>query len=187
MPEESQDLYDRIAQAFGAESAGERAAAVELALEWLFLAQKISKDADDDGTGVWTVAGARYWQDPDGENVLTGDPRVRAVQRPVTEHGLGSEQARHWAYPRAGSQWMIDRWVRDGRSPLPLDPRGVLEAGARVERREEARAAAGRPQTPRRTGTGFGGRSRWASLQASRSCPRGWISAETIPGRDRPP
>ena len=28
--------------------AGERAAAVELALEWLFLAQKISKDADDD-------------------------------------------------------------------------------------------------------------------------------------------
>ena len=50
LPEESQDLYDRIAQAFGAESAGERAAAVELALEWLFLAQKISKDADDDGT-----------------------------------------------------------------------------------------------------------------------------------------
>ena len=50
LPEESQGLYDRIAQAFGAESAGERAAAVELALEWLFLAQKISKDADDDGT-----------------------------------------------------------------------------------------------------------------------------------------
>ena len=50
LPEESQDLYVRIAQAFGAESAGERAAAVELALEWLFLAQKISKDADDDGT-----------------------------------------------------------------------------------------------------------------------------------------
>ena len=50
LPEDGQDLYDRIADAFGAQSPGERAAAVELALEWLFLAQKISKDADDDGT-----------------------------------------------------------------------------------------------------------------------------------------
>lgn len=50
LAEDGEDLYDRIAAAFGAQTPGERAAAVELALEWLFLAQKISKDSDDDGT-----------------------------------------------------------------------------------------------------------------------------------------
>lgn len=47
-PEENgeTDAYDQVTEALGARSDGERAAAIELALEGLFLARKIAKDAD---------------------------------------------------------------------------------------------------------------------------------------------
>jgi magnesium chelatase subunit I len=38
------DLYDAVASRLGAESDGERASAIELALEGLYLARKIAKD-----------------------------------------------------------------------------------------------------------------------------------------------
>jgi len=44
------DLYDRLAERLGASSAGARAAAVELALEGLYLAQRIAKDTDSGQT-----------------------------------------------------------------------------------------------------------------------------------------
>jgi magnesium chelatase subunit I len=44
------DLYDEIAERLGATNAGERASAVELALEALYLARRISKDSDDGET-----------------------------------------------------------------------------------------------------------------------------------------
>ncbi|WP_157508778.1 sigma 54-interacting transcriptional regulator [Luteipulveratus halotolerans] len=47
------DLYDTVAEHLGAASEGERAAAVELALEGLYLAQKVSKDSDDAGTTTY--------------------------------------------------------------------------------------------------------------------------------------
>ena len=43
------DLYDQIEQRFDAASAGERANAIEFALEGLYLARRIGKDADDTG------------------------------------------------------------------------------------------------------------------------------------------
>ena len=43
-------LYDRIAERLEASTPGQRANAIELALEALFLSQKISKDADAEGT-----------------------------------------------------------------------------------------------------------------------------------------
>ena len=39
------DLYDEVAERFGATNDGERASAVELALEGLYLARRISKDS----------------------------------------------------------------------------------------------------------------------------------------------
>ena len=45
-------LYDDIADAFGATSEGSRANAIELALEGLFLSQKIAKDSDE-GTSIY--------------------------------------------------------------------------------------------------------------------------------------
>ena len=47
------DLYDTIAERLGAQTPGERAAAVELALEGLYLAKRIGKDSD----GAQTVYG----------------------------------------------------------------------------------------------------------------------------------
>ncbi len=44
------NLYDQLAERLSAETPGERANAIELALEALFLSQKISKDADAEGT-----------------------------------------------------------------------------------------------------------------------------------------
>lgn len=44
------DLYDQICQRLGAHSAGERAGAVELALEGLYLARRISKESGDGQT-----------------------------------------------------------------------------------------------------------------------------------------
>jgi magnesium chelatase subunit I len=44
------DLYDQVMDRLGAQTDGERASALELALEGLFLAQKISKDSADGET-----------------------------------------------------------------------------------------------------------------------------------------
>ena len=47
------DLYDRIAERLGASTPGERASAIELALEGLYLARKVSKDVDDEGRSTY--------------------------------------------------------------------------------------------------------------------------------------
>jgi magnesium chelatase subunit I len=44
---------DAIAARLDADTDGERAAAVELALEGLFLARRIGKEADDEGQTVY--------------------------------------------------------------------------------------------------------------------------------------
>ncbi|WP_040159433.1 sigma 54-interacting transcriptional regulator [Nigerium massiliense] len=49
-PTPDSDVYDQICDRFDARSDGERASAIELALEGLFLARKIAKDSDDGET-----------------------------------------------------------------------------------------------------------------------------------------
>jgi magnesium chelatase subunit I len=44
------DLYAQVCNRFGATTPGERASALELALEGLYLARKISKESDGDRT-----------------------------------------------------------------------------------------------------------------------------------------
>ncbi|QBJ98795.1 magnesium chelatase [Rhodococcus sp. ABRD24] len=48
------DVLDEVAVRLGAESDGERASAVELALEGLYLARRISKNPDEDGQSVYS-------------------------------------------------------------------------------------------------------------------------------------
>ena len=43
-------LYDEISERLGAKNDGQRAAAIELALEGLYLARRISKESDDEET-----------------------------------------------------------------------------------------------------------------------------------------
>lgn len=47
------DLYDQVAERLDASTPGERAAAVELALEGLYLAKQVSKESDDDGNTTY--------------------------------------------------------------------------------------------------------------------------------------
>jgi len=94
------------------------------------------------------VDNARYWQEPDGEDVLAGHPAVQAALEPVAEGVLGSAVARHWGSPRAAAQWVIDWRAFEDPAPVSRDARGVLAAWAREERRQEGRAAAERPADP---------------------------------------
>ncbi|SDC79379.1 magnesium chelatase subunit I [Rhodococcus tukisamuensis] len=48
------EVFDQLATRLGAQTAGARAAAVELALEGLYLARRIAKDPDDDGQLVYS-------------------------------------------------------------------------------------------------------------------------------------
>ncbi|MFF0815951.1 sigma 54-interacting transcriptional regulator [Rhodococcus sp. NPDC003318] len=48
------EVVDELAERLGAQTTGARAAAVELALEGLYLARRIAKDADDDGQLVYS-------------------------------------------------------------------------------------------------------------------------------------
>ena len=50
LPQLEGSLYDDIAAAFNAQTPGERAAAIELAVEALYLTQKISKDSGEGET-----------------------------------------------------------------------------------------------------------------------------------------
>jgi magnesium chelatase subunit I len=47
------ELYDDIAERLDATTPGERAGAIELALEGLYLAKQVSKESDDDGTATY--------------------------------------------------------------------------------------------------------------------------------------
>ena len=50
LPQQAKGVYDEVAERLGATTTGERASAVELALEGLFLARKIGKDSGDGET-----------------------------------------------------------------------------------------------------------------------------------------
>lgn len=97
---------------------------------------------------VGTVMSARYWQEPDGEDVLAGHPAVQAALEPVAEGVLGSAVARHWGSPRAAAQWVIDWRAFEDPAPVSRDAQGVLAAWAREERRQEVRAATEHPADP---------------------------------------
>ncbi|HRO95219.1 hypothetical protein [Citricoccus sp.] len=94
------------------------------------------------------VAFAMYWQEPDGEDVLTGHSSIHAALGPVAERVLDSPPARGWGMPRPTVQWMIDWRPAEDTAPLPRDPQNILAAWAREERAEEARAVAERPENP---------------------------------------
>ena len=52
-PDSTADVLDQIAQRLDAEAEGERASAVELALEGLYLARRIGKEADESGQTIY--------------------------------------------------------------------------------------------------------------------------------------
>lgn len=65
---------------------------------------------------------ARYWQDPDGEDILVTTEPVRHELRRVAEHIARSQHLQWWTTALAET----DQWVivsRDDDSPIPLSRR----------------------------------------------------------------
>ncbi|SUA44861.1 Uncharacterised protein [Nocardia africana] len=89
---------------------------------------------------------ARYWQEPDGEDVLAmTDPILREL-RSVAEHIGASEHARWWTTGVArDEQWSL-RWSKRHNRVAPV--RKVLTAWLRRVVAEEKRAARERPTDP---------------------------------------
>lgn len=90
---------------------------------------------------------ARYWQEPDGEDVLAAAPEVRGALARVAHVVTGTVEAAWWTSPIARSeQWSVT--FTDGPAP-PSEP--VAERLARWRQEtaaEEARAARERPHDP---------------------------------------
>jgi hypothetical protein len=99
------------------------------------------------------VDAARYWQPPDGEDVLAALPLVRAALRPLARHVIASPGARWWDGGHGAEQWAID-W-RPADDPAPLPQHLSLTEWGRRERAEEIQAAKERPRDPHAPWSGW--------------------------------
>lgn len=93
-----------------------------------------------------SIDSARYWQEPDGADVLAALPDVRQALARVAEHiaaALPDPIA-----PAASDQWAI-QWVHPNEStPIPQHPSALLAAWTREQREAERRASADRRTDP---------------------------------------
>lgn len=111
--------------------------------------EPLGPDALLDGLAA-AVDNARYWQEPEGEDVLAGAPEVRAALRRVAAHVAAHPATRWWTTP-------LDRAAQWTAAPEGSTPPGPPEGGAthrltrwRAETVEsEARAVRERPADPR--------------------------------------
>ncbi|WP_427019202.1 hypothetical protein ACQCSX_20880 (plasmid) [Pseudarthrobacter sp. P1] len=87
-----------------------------------------------------SVDTARYWQGPDGEDVLAGLPAITAALSPVAEQLMAFPDIQWWGQSRRVEQWAIDWDPGQGPAPWPQDPGRTLRQWGRTERAEEARA-----------------------------------------------
>lgn len=96
-----------------------------------------------------SVAAARGWQGPDGEDIMAALPEIRDALLPLAGQVMGTPLGRSLRAPRQPSQWHIS--FRGAEDPVRLlgDPGGELEAWAAATRAEEERAHHDRPADPR--------------------------------------
>jgi hypothetical protein len=106
-----------------------------------------------------SVDTARYWQPPDGEDVLAALPAVREALLPLAEQVLSAPGVRWWAEDRGTEQWAIDWRPADDPAPLPRDQHRALMTWGQRERAEEEQAARDRPRDPHAPWSGW-----WWSL-----------------------
>ncbi|PVZ54701.1 hypothetical protein C9424_15085 [Arthrobacter sp. H-02-3] len=101
-----------------------------------------------------SVDTARYWQEPDSEDVLAGLPVITAALTSVAEQVMALPDIQWYWQPRRDEQWAIDWRSSHGPAPLPKNPRQTLTDWGRKERAEEIRAAHERPSDPRANWSG---------------------------------
>lgn len=95
-----------------------------------------------------SVDSARYWQAPDGEDVLAGHPTVRSALAPLAGAVASSPVMGWFGGPRRAGQWAVDWRSANAPAALPAGPRHTLAGWARGVRAEEEAAARERPCDP---------------------------------------
>jgi len=133
---------------------------------------------------------ARYWQEPDGEDVVAALPAVRGALRRVAARLVTAIPELSAA--RATAQWAVDWRPLSDAAPLDSAPAVVLAEWTRARREDEAHAARERPADPHANVSG----TWWSVPQAlltTRGSVRdalelvedslGWENATVIPVR----
>lgn len=139
-----------------------------------------------------SIDSARYWQPPDGEDVLAGLPEVAEALSPAAEQFIASPRMQWCWQPRQAEQWEIDWRHADDPAPLPKNSGKTLTEWARKERAEELMAARDRPSDPTANVSGTWWSIPHGLIQTVGQLPAGlslvedslgWEHATTIPVR----
>jgi hypothetical protein len=139
-----------------------------------------------------SVDSARYWQPPDGEDVLASRPAVRAALLPLAGQVLNAPGTQWWEADRGVEQWAIDWRPAADPAPLPANLRQEVTNWGRHERAEEAKAAQDRPSDPHAPVSGWWWSVPQGLLRTVGRLPAGlnlvedslgWVEATAIPVR----
>ncbi len=110
----------------------------------------LSADEIEDALDT-TVGNARYWQAPDGEDVLAEHPAVRLALEPIARALLSSPLTADWPAPASPRQWRV-AW--DDARPRGLPTASLLQEWADRTRADEVRSRSDRPVDPGRGASG---------------------------------
>lgn len=93
---------------------------------------------------------ARYWQEPDGEDVLLATPAVRRALVRIAEHVAGSPHASWWSSPVDRAAQRTVTWETDDARPpsAPVSAAEALAAWRAETVADERRARRERPTDP---------------------------------------
>lgn len=94
------------------------------------------------------VGHARYWQEPDGEDVLTATSEVNLALQRVAEHVAASPLTAWWGTPAATRTQQSVQWDDVPPRPVLGDVRGALRAARDRERAAEGAAREARSAHP---------------------------------------
>ena len=97
---------------------------------------------------VEAVGSARYWQEPDGHDVLAASSELQAPLRRVADHVAASAHAGWWSEPmEEHSQWQVG-WDGESAHTISPDPPKLLRQAHAAALDEELRAQRERPADP---------------------------------------
>lgn len=139
-----------------------------------------------------SVGTARYWQEPDGEDLLAGLRIITAALSTVARQLMASPAIQWWWQPRGAEQWAIDWRSSNGAAPLPKTPRQTLTEWSRKERAQEERAARELPRDPHANVSGTWWSIPHGPVRTVGQVPAGlslvedslgWADAATVPVR----
>ncbi|MDQ0646332.1 hypothetical protein QFZ53_000528 [Microbacterium natoriense] len=119
-----------------------------------------------------SVDAARYWQEPDGADVVATHPAVLASLAGIARAIVASPVAASWDSPSDPQQWAVDWRAAADAGPLPTNAARLLTDWDRDRREDEKRAPR---ESPRDVQTIFTGT--WWSLPMSLLQTRGSVRA----------